>query len=681
LGTLLLTICAFILVAVFVHLSSFASSPASPSPAPALAADTSIRIADYSYTPNSLNIEAGTTITWTNTGQDTHNVAIDRGPETFVSIVLAPGQSARFLFATPGKYHYFCEWHANMQGEIDVRGPDGSDTAPAALAARTFAETGMTIRGNFLLYWNTHGGLTQQGFPISEEIVEKSDIDGKYYGVQYFERAVFEYHPDNNPPNDILLSLLGNFLYKQKYPSGLPAQQPNTGPGSVLFKETGKRLGGRFLQYWQQNGGLAQQGYPISDEFTEKSDLDGKTYRVQYFERAVFELHPENKPPYDVLLSQLGTFRYKTTAARDPGDAQGVRQIGTSTGPQHYPLLGGPHAAPGLNVWIYENDPKPVIDMVQDLKAKWVLHQLSWYQIEPQKGVYKWEKLDRAVDAMSKAGLYIVLHPVQAPEWSWASDKVGYPKDPEDFGRFMTIVAQRYKGKVAGYQVWNEPNFAHETGIYASASHYGAILKLGYNAVKAVDPKAVVILGALTPTGLNDPYKAVDDVEFLRRLYAYNSGELKGYFDVLGAHPGSNANPPEALYPDQPGPGPGWTDHPSFYFRRVEQLRQVMVENGDGNKQIWLTEFGWTSVEKPMPGFEYAAQNTEQEQADYIARAFRMSRDRYPWMGPMLLFNLNFALPNVAPDDTDERIGWSLLRRDGTKRPAYLAVKDYASGK
>jgi hypothetical protein len=54
-----------------------------------------------------------------------------------------------------------------------------------------------------------------------------------------------------------------------------------------------------------------QQGYPISDELTEVSDLDGKPYLVQYFERAVFEYHPENQSPYNVLLSQLGTFRYK----------------------------------------------------------------------------------------------------------------------------------------------------------------------------------------------------------------------------------------------------------------------------------------------------------------------------------------------------------------------------------
>ena len=108
----------------------------------------------------------------------------------------------------------------------------------------------------------------------------------------------------------MLLSQLGTFQYKKKYLNGAPGQMPNTGPGSVVFKETGKHLGGKFLEYWQSHDGVMQQGYPISDEFVEKSALDGKPYLVQYFERAVFELHPENQQPYDVLLSQLGRFNY-----------------------------------------------------------------------------------------------------------------------------------------------------------------------------------------------------------------------------------------------------------------------------------------------------------------------------------------------------------------------------------
>lgn len=77
------------------------------------------------------------------------------------------------------------------------------------------------------------------------------------------------------------------------------------------FKETGKTVCGKFLTYWEGHGGLAQQGFPLSNSFQEKSDLDGKTYTVQYFERAVFEDHPEDQPPYDVLLSQLGTFQFQ----------------------------------------------------------------------------------------------------------------------------------------------------------------------------------------------------------------------------------------------------------------------------------------------------------------------------------------------------------------------------------
>lgn len=188
--------------------------------------------------------------------------------------------------------------------------PFNASPSFAQAGCQTFPETGKTVCDRFLQYWQAHGGLAQQGFPKSERMQEQSLTDGKTYTVQYFERAVFEAHPENQAPHDVLLSLLGSQRYSQKYPQGAPGQKPNTDVGSQLFAETGKRLGGLFLKYWKEHGGLAQQGFPISDEFMEKSDLDGKTYLVQYFERAVFEHHPNNKPPYDVLLTQLGTLQY-----------------------------------------------------------------------------------------------------------------------------------------------------------------------------------------------------------------------------------------------------------------------------------------------------------------------------------------------------------------------------------
>ena len=186
---------------------------------------------------------------------------------------------------------------------------------------RLFTDTGHQACGIFLRYWDSNGGLAQQGLPITEPISEVSETDGKTYTVQYFERAVFEHHPENaGTEYEVLLSLLGSFLYRQKYPNGAPKQMPNVAPGARLFPQTGHRVGGRFLEYWLRNGGLPQQGYPISDEFTERSDLDGKTYTVQYFERAVFEYHPENTTPYDVLLSQLGTYRHLARYGWREGD-------------------------------------------------------------------------------------------------------------------------------------------------------------------------------------------------------------------------------------------------------------------------------------------------------------------------------------------------------------------------
>ncbi|HEX6289882.1 MAG TPA: hypothetical protein VFZ66_11855, partial [Herpetosiphonaceae bacterium] len=78
-------------------------------------------------------------------------------------------------------------------------------------------------------------------------------------------------------------------------PSGVQAQQE-----SVFFPETGHTVRGRFLQFWRQHGGLAVFGYPLTEELQEQ----GRT--AQYFERQRFELHPENRAPYDVELGLLG---------------------------------------------------------------------------------------------------------------------------------------------------------------------------------------------------------------------------------------------------------------------------------------------------------------------------------------------------------------------------------------
>jgi hypothetical protein len=170
---------------------------------------------DYKYQSAEIDIAVGETVTWPNHDPEPHNVAILQGPELNVSPEIREGEQWSMKFRYPGKYHYYCEWHPWMEGDVVVGG--SQSTQPVNQETTTFKETGKTIRGIFRKYWNERGGLAQQGFPISEEMQEKSDTDGKYYIVQYFERAVFELHPDYNEANRVLLSQLGTFKYKSKY--------------------------------------------------------------------------------------------------------------------------------------------------------------------------------------------------------------------------------------------------------------------------------------------------------------------------------------------------------------------------------------------------------------------------------------------------------------------------------
>jgi hypothetical protein len=172
-----------------------------------------------------------------------------------------------------------------------------------------FPETGFSVAGRFLGYWRTHGldlgdaGLSERealallGYPISGEFTQRLE-DGKEYKVQYFERARFEFHPENVPPYDVLLGQFGRRIHPAN-----PPVRPEA--GARYFPETGHQIAGDFQRYWETNGGLAQFGYPLTEVITGRLG-DGKTYAVQYFERARFEYHPENQAPYDIQLGQFG---------------------------------------------------------------------------------------------------------------------------------------------------------------------------------------------------------------------------------------------------------------------------------------------------------------------------------------------------------------------------------------
>ncbi|HET9589955.1 MAG TPA: hypothetical protein VFO91_14315 [Anaerolineales bacterium] len=165
----------------------------------------------------------------------------------------------------------------------------GSSQAQSA-EARYFPETGHTVRGDFLqFYQGAKDPILLYGYPITEQMTSR---DGKT--VQYFQRARFELRAEQSDGQRVFLTPLGQNSYR-------PGGQLNidNSSGCQLFP-TGYRVCFAFLDFYNANGGAAQFGNPISPfEFHDH-------LIVQYFERTRFEWRADRPEGQRVVLTDLG---------------------------------------------------------------------------------------------------------------------------------------------------------------------------------------------------------------------------------------------------------------------------------------------------------------------------------------------------------------------------------------
>jgi hypothetical protein len=193
--------------------------------------------------------------------------------------------------------------------------------AAAQSEERCFPETNQCIAGRIREFWEQNGGLPVFGFPIGPQREEL--VEGRHLQVQQFERNRLELHPENTRPYDVLLGRLGADRLSQQGRDWAAFPKSASKAGCRFFADTGHNICEPFLGYWRSHGlefdgrrgkseaeSLALFGLPLNDPQPEI--IDGRTYTVQWFERARFELHPENAPPYDILLGLLGIVQGNT---------------------------------------------------------------------------------------------------------------------------------------------------------------------------------------------------------------------------------------------------------------------------------------------------------------------------------------------------------------------------------
>lgn len=312
------------------------------------------------------------------------------------------------------------------------------------------------------------------------------------------------------------------------------------------------------------------------------------------------------------------------------------------------------------------------LHMAADAAFHWQKSLFQWRDIEGAgKGTFNWDDADRVVGASTAAGIKIIARLDFEPFWARADQAHNGPPDNyQDYWDFVSAFVGRYAqgsaiGRVNAIEVWNEPNLDREWGNQPinqqSAADYVRLLGGAFTAAHAADPSVIVLTAGLSPNGVTDGHSA-DDLEYLKWMYAAG---LRGKFDALGAH--ANTQAPEVAVPlgvlkDFP--------HPSFYFRRIEQLRQVMVDNGDTARRIWLTEWGWTA-DTVHPAYKWFAVS-EDKKASNLVDAFVYAREHWtPWIGVMTVWTL--ADPTWTADR--EEYWWAIANPDGTPRAAYSLIR------
>ena len=333
----------------------------------------------------------------------------------------------------------------------------------------------------------------------------------------------------------------------------------------------------------------------------------------------------------------------------------------------------------GVQIYLHRADLDPILNHVTDLGAGWVKVQVSWKVYQPEPDAYddwRLRELDHLVSGATGRGLQVLLSVAKAPEWSRpTTEEDGPPQDFVLFRDFMEYLAGRYQGNVAAYELWNEPNLQREwNGMPLSAAEFVRLVEHGAAGVRAGDDRALIISGAPATTGVNDGVVAIDDRRYLRAMLAAGIGDI---VDGLGVHPYGWANSPGASASDAQPSAPTHNDHPSFFFSdTLRQYRAVLEETGYEHLLLWSTEFGWGSFEgfgtQPPPEAQFMAHVSEWQQAQYTQEALALLHD-WPGMGPVFLWNLNFA-PVIGAGFSES--GYSLLRPDGSRRPVYLALQN-----
>lgn len=263
------------------------------------------------------------------------------------------------------------------------------------------------------------------------------------------------------------------------------------------------------------------------------------------------------------------------------------------------------------------------------LGASWGRNDFWWSVIERERGIFDWTRADAAVEMYRAHGINLMVILSYASAWSGGFA----PADDEEraaFAAYTKALVQRYKGRVACWEVWNEPNITEFWKPVPSADDYAKLLGLTYRTVKEADPDATVVGCATAGT----------DLTFIRRVLELGGG---AHMDVCSVHP----------YQGEPAASGG-------QYHMILTLRRMLEEAGHP-MPIWITEMGWPTV----------GGMTERRQADFVAKLYvtSVAGEYGRALGKVFYFNLG----DWGPRGTGIGGHFGLAHMDNTPKPSFVA--------
>jgi len=309
-------------------------------------------------------------------------------------------------------------------------------------------------------------------------------------------------------------------------------------------------------------------------------------------------------------------------------------------------------AEAGVNLNTLE--PSGVIQ-AKKLGVHWIRVFAPWPDLEPSPGVYSafwFPRFERLLDSLPK-GVHAIVDFVGAPSWETGSAASNAPpSNPVDYANILHLVAERWAGHVAAYEIWNEEDSPQWWAGAPDPAAYTRLLQLAYPAVKSADPAAKVVLGGLTG----------NDYNFLQGVYQAGG---KGYFDAIGVHTDTacNVNSPYAFLRDTDER----LDPDSFLGYR--EVHATELANGD-DKPIWMTEMSWRTTsaecsEGLFAGLKPQGVN-EVQQATNLSEAYHCLAS-----APYVQLGLWFPIVDEGAIDS------GLLRSNLSRKPSYAAMRSY----